>query len=259
MTNTEVAKINSFKVELQQAHYKTLVNFMKNEENAKKFMSAVVYAVQKTPKLLEVERTSLMTAFMTCAEFNMFPSSASGEAYVIPYGKEAQFQLGYQGLITLLYRAGIQSIRSEIVREKDEFEYKNGKVDHTIDIFKSNKDRGKAVGAYVIIKYKGEEMVKAMNSEDILKFKDFSKSAGSSYSPWNESKDPELHMWRKTVLKQAAKLLPKNETFSRAIEEDNKDSTVSDEKINDMTSDDILNEKLAGFEEAETGAKKDIS
>jgi recombinational DNA repair protein RecT len=153
----------------------------------------------------------------------------------------------------------VQSIRSEIIRADDEVEYINGEIKHKVDIFKSNKQRGEAKGAYVIIKINNQEITKVMNHEDILKFKSFSKSAGSGFSPWNEAKDPELWMWRKTVLKQASKLLPKNDAFARAIEEDNKDSTISDEKINEMQPDEVINEKLAGFEEAETGDKKDIS
>lgn len=270
--STDISVINSFKQELMSAHYKTLVNFMSNEENANKFMSSVIYSVQKTPKLLECERTSLMNAFMTCAEFGMFPSSASWECYILPYEKkkkvgnqwvtdkvEAQFQLWYQWIVTLLYRAWVDSIRSEIVREKDEFEYINGTIKHKIDIFKSAKDRGAAIGAYVIIDINGKEIAKAMNKDDILKFKDFSKSAWSDYSPWSwEQKDPELWMWRKTILKQAAKLLPKNEKLVNAIEADNQDSKISDEKILETPTDDIINEKLAWFS-AEEWEKKPIS
>lgn len=65
----ELSVIDSFRAELAREHFKTLVNFMKSEDNAKKFMSAVIYSVQRTPKLLECDRTSLMNAFMTCAEF----------------------------------------------------------------------------------------------------------------------------------------------------------------------------------------------
>jgi hypothetical protein len=35
-------------------------------------------------------------------------------------------------------------------------------------------------------------------------------------------------MWKKTVLKQAAKLVPKNATIFQAIQEDNKDSIIAD-------------------------------
>lgn len=221
-------------------------------------MSSVIYSIQKTPKLLECDRTSLMNAFMTCAEFWMFPSAASGECYVLPYGKQAQFQLWYQWVVTLLYRAWIQSIRTEIVRKNDTFKYVNGEIYHEIDFTKSNKDRGEPFACYAIAKVNWQELVKVMNAEDILKFKSFSKSASSEYSPWNEKNDPELHMWRKTLIKQISKNLPKNEMFAKAIEEDNQDSTISDQKILDTPSDEILNEKLAWFE-AQEWAQKNIS
>jgi hypothetical protein len=37
-------------------------------------------------------------------------------------------------------------------------------------------------------------------------------------------------MWRKTVLKQASKLVPKNDAIVGAIDEDNKDSNIHDQK-----------------------------
>jgi len=52
-------------------------------------------------------------------------------------------------------------------------------------------------------------------------------------------------MWRKTILKQAAKLLPKNEKLVNAIEADNQDSTISDAKILETPTDEIINAKLA--------------
>lgn len=245
--SNEISTIDSFKQELFKNHYNTLVNFMKNEDNAKKFMSAVVYSVQKTPKLLECKRESLMNAFMTCAEFGMYPSSASWECYILPYGTDAQFQLWYQGLITLFYRAWLQAIRSEIIRENDKFEYVNWQIKHIVDIFKSQKERWKPMGAYAIATINNQEIAKAMNFEDILKFKGFSKSSGSSYSPWNETKDPELWMWKKTVIKQLAKLLPKNETINKAVEIDNQDSIINDEKLLNKTTDDLLDGSLWGF------------
>lgn len=258
--SNEISTIDSFKQELFKNHYNTLVNFMKNEDNAKKFMSAVVYSVQKTPKLLECKRESLMNAFMTCAELGMYPSSASWECYILPYEKkkqvwtnwiteriDAQFQLWYQWLITLFYRSWLQAIRSEIIRENDKFEYINWQVKHTVDIFKSQKERWKPMWAYVIATINNQEIAKAMNADDILKFKTFSKSASSSYSPWNETKDPELWMWKKTVIKQLAKLLPKNETISKAVEIDNQDSIINDEKLLNKTTDDLLDGSLWGF------------
>jgi recombinational DNA repair protein RecT len=76
-TKQEITRMDNFKKELFANHYKTMVNFLRNEENANKFMSSVIYSIQKTPKLLECDKTSLMNAFMTCAEFGMYPSSAN--------------------------------------------------------------------------------------------------------------------------------------------------------------------------------------
>ena len=66
---------------------------------------------------------------MKCAEYNLFPSTVSGEVYILPYynkGKmEAQFQLGYKGIIALLDRAGIK-VYTDVVKEKDTCEITSG-------------------------------------------------------------------------------------------------------------------------------------
>lgn len=220
---------NELKLFLAKNYMAQIKNFFGDEKQAMKFLSSVMAAVQKTPKLLECEASSVINSFLTMAQLGLMPSDVSGEAYVLPYKGKAQFQLGYQGLITLFYRAGGQKIRAEIVRVNDEFSYTNGEIRHTIDIFKSNKDRGEAVGAYAIATVGNQEIAKAMNKEDILAVgRNFSQSFASEYSPWNEKNDPELTMWKKTVLKQLGKLLPKNETINRAIAEDNKDSIIAD-------------------------------
>lgn len=63
-----------------------------------------------------------------------------------------------------------------------------------------------------------------MSKSDIEKIKGMSKAANSDHSPWNSASDPELWMWKKTVLKQLAKLLPKTEELSQAIASDNEDT-----------------------------------
>lgn len=225
-------KITSIKTELFNAHFKTAVNFLGSEDRAIKFMSAIIYNIQRTPKLLECDRNSLIQSFLTGLEYQLMPSSISGEYYVLPYntkrGMMAQFQLGYQGLVTLFYRAGIRSIVAEIVRDHDKFSYHNGIIEHEPDIF--SDDRGATKGAYVIIELQeGSKQYKVMTKKEILNIGEkFSKSYNSEHTPWNEKNDPELWMWKKTVLKQAAKLVPKNETIYKAIDMDNKDSVLSD-------------------------------
>lgn len=203
-------------------------NFFGNEKQAMKFLSSVMAAVQKNSDLLTCEPMTVINSFMTMAQLGLMPSDVSGEAFVIPYKGKATFQLGYQGLVTLFYRAGGQSIRSEIIRKNDTFSFKNGVILHEIDIMKSNEERGEPVGAYAIAVVNGMEIAKAMNQKDILEMgKNFSKSYKSEYTPWKEANDPELWMWKKTVLKQLGKLMPKNETINTAIAADNEDGKLN--------------------------------
>lgn len=233
MQNIVLKSDNDLKVFLATNYMAQIKNFFGDEKQAMKFLSSVMADVQKNPKLIECEGSTLINSYMTMAQLGLMPSGISGEAYVLPYKKgpvmQAQFQLGYQGIITLFYRAGGTGIRAELIRKNDRFEYVNGQISHTIDILKSNAERGDVVGAYAIANVNGQEIAKAMNLEDIIAFgKNFSKSFSSEYSPWNTKNDPEGWMYKKTVLKQLAKMLPKNETIYKAIEEDNQESRISE-------------------------------
>lgn len=217
---------------LATQYMKQIENLLGDKDTALEFLTNVVSSVQRVPKLLECTQETLLNSFMTMASLKLMPSAVSGEAYVLPYENkkkgvmEAQFQLGYQGLVTLLYRAGIKSIVAEIVRAGDRFTLTNGKVHHEVDIF---SERGVPTAAYVILTLpSGETIEKAMAKKEILEIAErFSKSYGG-FGPWDPKQDPQGWMWRKTVLKQAAKLAPKNPELSKAIAEDNKDSVIGD-------------------------------
>jgi len=225
--SNQIIQVNDLKKELAASYKKTIENYFGDEKKALKFLSGVTASVQKNPELLKCNPQSVINSFLTMAQLELMPSDVSGEAYVVPYKQQAQFQLGYQGLVTLFYRAGCKSINAEIVYDKDKFSYVNGQVYHEPDVFAD--DRGKAIGAYVIVETQnGGKISKVMKKSEILRIGSrFSKTYKSDYSPWQEANDPELWMWKKTVLKQAAKLIPKNETIYKAIAEDNKDSKLN--------------------------------
>lgn len=239
----QISNAEDLKKFLATNYLKQIKNFFGNEQQALKFMSSVMADVQRNPKLIECTPISLVNSYITMAQLGFMPSNVSGESYVLPYNNskkvgnqfvsvmEAQFQIGYQGLVTLFYQAGIEKITSEIVRKNDKTSFVDGVLRHEIDLTKSNAERGEPVGAYVRITFRGVDNVKYMNAKDILEHgKRFSKSYDpkGKYSPWNPENDPELHMWRKTVLKQLSKNVPKNENINRAIALDNKDSVLAD-------------------------------
>lgn len=221
---------------LAKEYMKQIQNYFGDQKKALKFLSGVVSSIQRLPELLDCTPDSLINSFMIMAQLEFMPSAVSGEAYVLPYEnkkqgvKIAQFQLGYQGIVTLLYKAGAKSVTSEIVRRNDKFSIINGSITHEIDPFKTKEERGEAMGAYsIIVTQTGGKVEKFMRMDEIMAHgKKFSKSFASAYSPWNPENDPEGWMPRKTVLKQTAKLAPKNETINLAIAEDNKDSDLAD-------------------------------
>jgi recombination protein RecT len=222
--------LDQFKVMVGGSEYQKQISnyFAGNKEASMKFMTGVVRSVQKLPKLLECDPESLLTAFMSAAELRLTPSGFGGEAYVLPYKGKAQFQIGYQGIITLLFRAGLESVRTAIIYKNDLFEYEEGLkpiLRHKPVGF--GEDKGAPIGVYAVAMLNGTPVFKVMSKEEVMKFKKFSQSAGSEYSPWNAENDPELHMWRKTAIKQLAKVLPKNEEVMQAIDKDNEESTIA--------------------------------
>lgn len=231
-TKVAITPVNEFKVQLQKQYTNQITNFFGGDEQKKmKFLSSLMYSVQKVPELLKCDRSTLINAAMSCAEFQLYPNSVSGEAYILPYSGNAQFQLGYQGVVTLLYRAGAKSIHSDVVYKNDKFKYTSGitqKLIHEPNIFEA---RGEPVAVYAVVTlHSGEKLIKVMSKEDVMKYREFSKSKDSSYSPWNEKNDPDLMMWKKTAVKQVAKFMPKNDEISKAFERDNEDSRISEAK-----------------------------
>ena len=255
-------------------------NFLGDEQKALKFLSSVMADVQRNPKLLECTPPSIINAYITMAQLGFMPSGVSGESYVLPYNNskkvgnawvkvmEAQLQVGYQGLVTLFYKAGCEKITSGIVRKNDKATMVDGELRHEVDLGLSSVERGEAIGAYVSVLFRGEKNTKYMNGKDILAHaKNFSKSydPDGKNSPWNPENDPELTMWTKTVLKQQSKLLPKNETINIAISIDNKDSRISDVKdkvaMGELSMGNFLNKENAKttkeIDSQESGHKED--
>ena len=240
--------VDAFKNLLAVTYLPALKNYLGNEKNALRFCSGVVSDLQRNPKLLECTQESLLNAYMMMASCGFHPSAVSGEAYVLPYAKNtkvivngkdtwektmlAQFQMGYKGLVTLIYKVeDVTKIGGAIVHAKDKTTYINGEFTHEVDINLSMEERGEPVGAYTYVTFRGETNTKYMNAKDILAHAaKFSKSYDPTgkNSPWNPENDPNRTMWLKTVLINQSKLLPKNETINRAINADYADSKMTD-------------------------------
>ncbi|HIR00510.1 MAG TPA: recombinase RecT [Candidatus Scybalocola faecavium] len=206
-----------------------------------RFTRMALSALNSTPKLKECSQMSFLGALMNAAQLGLEPNTPLGQAYLIPYRNkgqmECQFQIGYKGLIDMVYRnEDIQTVQSQCVYENDEFEYELGlepKLVHKPAL----KDRGDLILVYALWKSKnGGYGFEVMSKEDIdAHARKFSQSFGSSYSPWKTNYE---EMAKKTVIKKCLKYAPLKSDFVRAV---SNDETIKSELDVDMS--EIRNEQ----------------
>jgi len=171
--------------------------------------------VRKNPKLALCDRASFMGAIIVCAQLGLEPGNGLGHSYLIPYGKEAQMQIGFQGMIELVERNGKVTIDADVVYEKDNFDYIRGTeayIKHKP--YFGKEPRGEIIAAYAIAKYvDGRTKFIVLPISEIEKAR--SHSQRQSKGPWDTHYD---QMAKKTAVKRLFKYLPKSADIAKAIE-----------------------------------------
>ncbi|GGA31334.1 recombinase RecT [Psychrobacillus lasiicapitis] len=189
-------------------------------------------AVRTTPKLLECDQTSFLAAIMQSAQLGVEPNTGLGQAYLIPYGKNVQFQLGYKGLIDLSVRSGqYKAIYAHEVYGNDEFEFQYG-LNKDLIHKPSTTPEGEPIGYYAVyhLKNGGFDFVYWTKERIDQHAQKFSQAVQKGWtSPWKTNFDA---MAKKTVLKEVLKYAPKSIELQKTIEAD---STIKNEISADMS------------------------
>ena len=188
-----------------------------------RFTRIVLSAISTNPKLAECTPQSFLGAMMTSAQLGLEVNTPLGQSYVLPYKNkgvmEAQFQLGYKGLIDLAYRSGeVEVIQAHVVYENDDFECEYG-LDPKLTHRPADSNRGEAIKVYAVFKTKsGGFGFEVMSMEDVRKHAaKYSKAYSSGFSPWATNFE---EMAKKTVLKRVLKYAPLKSDFVRAAVQD---------------------------------------
>jgi len=182
--------------------------------------------LRTTPKLAQCDPMTFLGALFQCAQLGLEPN-IEGQAYIIPYWNkkrriyEAQFQIGYKGLIELFYRHQKSIfIDAHIIYENDKFDYAYGTNAYLIHK-PTLKNRGESIGYYAIAELKGTKIFKVMSKEEVLDHaKRFSKCYDKNSdtfiadTPWVTNFDA---MGLKTALKLFCKTLPKSIEIQHAL------------------------------------------
>lgn len=101
---------------------KTWIEDTIGKTNSQRFVTSVVSAVNVNPALKECDSASIVSAALLGESLNLPPSPQLGYFYMVPFnnktGKQAQFQMGYKGMIQLAIRTG-QYKRINVVAIKE--------------------------------------------------------------------------------------------------------------------------------------------
>jgi len=208
--------VGSFTTTIEKYEKKNLTELLEGSSmTPAQFKQIVINELKRSPKLQEAfvkNPASLFASILHCAEMGLNPSQMVGEFFFIPYKDSITPILGYKGLLTLLMRSSkVKKIWSEVVYEDDDFEYELGlepKLLHTPN-HHSVRNSKNIKCIYACAKIDNEVIFKVMFRNEIQNIINMSKVPNDLF--FNDKKDPEQWMAKKTVLKQLAKLMPKDD------------------------------------------------
>jgi recombination protein RecT len=232
-------------VATQNTEKKTMQTYIKSMEGEikkalpsvitpERFTRMVLSAISVNPQLGSCTPSSFLGAMMSAAQLGLEHNTPLGQAYILPYKNkgvlEAQFQLGYKGLIDLAYRSGeVEVVQAHIVYENDEFTCEYG-LEPKLTHVPADRERGNPIKVYAMFKTKsGGYGFEVMSIEDVKQHaQKYSKSYSSNYSPWTTNFE---EMAKKTVLKKCLKYAPLKSDFVRGVVQD---GSIKNEISEDM-------------------------
>nr|MBQ6739757.1 recombinase RecT [Synergistaceae bacterium] len=179
LSNNQVMTVNekiNRGVALNQVEFKSLMlTFTKQiadalpvhlKKNAEKYARQAIMLFNQNPKLQACSPTSILAALMTASALGLDLTPQLGQCYIIPYEarkkvgsqwvtvSEAQFQLGYRGVISLAYRSdAIKRIDAQVVREKDYFKFSRGLNPELEHIESEDENRGEITHVYAVANF----------------------------------------------------------------------------------------------------------
>ena len=212
----------------------TLVDLLKSNEKEiaaalpsagvtpKQLIRVAVTCVKQNPKLAQCTPHSVAGALMQAAHVGLLPGGTLGHAHLVPYWNpkervnEAQFQIGWQGLIQLARRSGeVAEVWADVIHENDTWEIKRGLDRDLIHEPAYGEDRGEVRFAYAVVKYNsGARDWVVLDRDELEKRKQQSQTGRKGFGPWVDHFEA---MCRKSAIKALAPFLPLTLDDARAF------------------------------------------
>lgn len=103
--NNQLIKSNNIKDVVSSEAVKARLKEIMGDRGAG-FGAALVQIVKQSLQLQKCDANSVIGAALTAAALDLSVDPNLGEAHIIPYGDQAQFQIGFKGFIQLAMRSG---------------------------------------------------------------------------------------------------------------------------------------------------------
>lgn len=186
---------------------------------------AVTVLRQNADELARCEPASVLGALVTAAQLGLEPGGPLGQCYLVRYGNQCTFVMGYKGYVSLARRSGeIQSLIARVVYEKDEFSVAYGLEDKLVHVPSMDPNPGPAVRYYAVAKYiGGGHSFVVLSRAAVEKLRLAGRSGNSpAWKNWYDE------MACGKAVKQLAKWMPLTTEFARAVANDETSRTDTD-------------------------------
>ena len=144
MNNNQLIKSNNIKDIVSSEGVKQRLKEIMGDRGAA-FGAALVQIVKQTYALQKCEPASIIGAALTAAALDLSVDPNLGEAHLIPYGDQCQFQIGAKGFIQLAMRSGeYKAFGSTIVHEGELRVY--DELTGELEVDSKKNPNGKVIG-----------------------------------------------------------------------------------------------------------------
>lgn len=170
--------------------------------------------LRQTPALASCSPQSFAGSLLTAAALGLEPG-VNGEAYLVPYKRECQLIIGYQGYAKLFWQNPLaRHLDAQAVYENDEFDYEYG-LNPRLSHKPARGDRGRVIYYYAVATLStGGSSFVVLTPEEVKKLR------GGKVGTSGNIDDPMRWMERKTVLRQLIKTLPRSTQLNAAVTAD---------------------------------------
>ncbi len=215
-----------------------------------RFARMALTVFRRNTGLQKCNMESVFGCLIQAAELGLELSGPLGQAWMVPYGPEATFQVGYRGYFDLAFRSGkVLTCPMRVRHEADDWRISYGSEQRLIHM-PADGDRGEAVGYYTCVYLRGGGVdFEYMSKNEIAVHRGKYVKNTRADSPWNTAFDA---MALKTTARRLFKRVPVSVEIGRAVtyDEYEEQGLMQHRPETGLTRTEIVGAKLGAVDEA---------